>query len=187
VPTCLTRECFGSRSSAGGAVFDGQFAECCLTMALWPANLTIGDYHCQVVLLGDGQFPETSLPQPRFVPAGAVSGIAYRTEFVSSSSPLSTAIFTSGCSEFLVLISRYRYWHGGCRRLVSDCAEKSRLLRDYEIAAHEYARVITTLLAHLHAVPGDGYQNAYQASETRRGQLEKARQALEAHTSEHGC
>ena len=71
--------------------------------------------------------------------------------------------------------------------VATACEEKARLLRLCAVAESDYERAIQKLTWRLGEVKYPNYEELQNLAEDARNLVENAREALERHTSEHGC
>jgi hypothetical protein len=67
------------------------------------------------------------------------------------------------------------------------CAEKTRLLLEYNRATEQYSALLNELHTRMGTVSQAEYQQLRGATEQARMHSEYARLALEDHVSKHGC
>lgn len=67
------------------------------------------------------------------------------------------------------------------------CEEKSRLAREFSIAADRYSAAVTQLHARLPVSPKNEYDRLKFVAEAARLASEAARMSLEEHAAAHGC
>ena len=69
----------------------------------------------------------------------------------------------------------------------SECAEKARLLREYQIAVADFSRAVQLLLERSGVMRKTEYLQIRDYSEKARLLSETARRELDLHTADHGC
>jgi hypothetical protein len=69
----------------------------------------------------------------------------------------------------------------------SDCAEQSRLRKQYDIAAADYSRAVKVLAERSGVMSIDDYNRIRDFCETARVRSEAARAAMDRHIAQHGC
>jgi hypothetical protein len=67
------------------------------------------------------------------------------------------------------------------------CAEKERLLREYQTAAEDYSRAVRALSERSGVMSKASYIEIRDYSEAARAKAEAARNAMDRHVAEHGC
>ena len=67
------------------------------------------------------------------------------------------------------------------------CAEKKRLLTEYDTATSRFYDVVTKFLRDIRALSKDECDRAAQSADEARIRSEEARIELERHVSTHGC
>ena len=67
------------------------------------------------------------------------------------------------------------------------CADKTRLLKAYQVTTENYARTVTELQQLRATIPIEEYQRLNHACEEARLKSSEARLALEKHIFEHQC
>jgi len=68
-----------------------------------------------------------------------------------------------------------------------NCAEKARLLAEYEGASKCYADAVAELYRKMPTEPKTEYERLQRAADTARVKSEQARLALEHHVAAHRC
>ena len=71
--------------------------------------------------------------------------------------------------------------------IATACEEKARLLRLCAVAESDYERAIRKLTWRIGAVEYPNYEELQNLAEAATKPVKNARDALERHTSEHGC
>jgi hypothetical protein len=74
-----------------------------------------------------------------------------------------------------------------CLPLKIACEEKARLLRRHAAAKSDYYRAINVLSAAIRALKKPNSNELEDFADSARKMVEDAWDALEGHTSEHGC
>lgn len=67
------------------------------------------------------------------------------------------------------------------------CTEKEQLLRAYGFASGDYHRAIMVLTQRVGLMSKKDYDEIREFITVARSDLERAREALDRHTSDHGC